>query len=224
MTGFQIQSGILIRIKNVIMLYIVKYSGTFGFIKPWTAVRDEETFSQQFLSPSIIGGIERKLFPELLKKEWGIYKIKSHRLTYSSISEQREVIQARGLNKGNIDGIKYLSRGTFKKNKVNFSTLNRGVMVNPVLYLAFEDREDAEHAATQHICLARNEDILYPDQEVLEVTEEEFNNNDEVFYGFELMLEKNEKSFMVGYNRMNNNQPMYGWLKIVGNPVKNEFK
>ena len=97
-------------------------------------------------------------------------------------------------------------------------------MVNPILYLAFEDLEDAEHAARQHICLARNEDILYPDQEVLEVTEEEFDNNDEVFYGFELMLEKNEKSFMVGYNRMNNKQPMYGWLKIVGNPVKNEFK
>lgn len=25
---------------------------------------------------------------------------------------------------------------------------------------------------------------------------------------------------MVGYNRMNNNQPMYGWLKIVANPTK----
>ena len=43
-------------------MYIVTYKGKFGFIKPWTAVRDGETFSQQFLTPSIIEGIEKKLF------------------------------------------------------------------------------------------------------------------------------------------------------------------
>ena len=64
------------------MIYVVKYSGPFGFIKPWTAVRDEEVYSQQFLTPSIVAGIERKIFPELLNMEWGLYKIKSHRLTY----------------------------------------------------------------------------------------------------------------------------------------------
>ena len=47
-------------------LYVIKYVGPFGFIKPWTAVRDSETFSQQFLTPSILEGIEKKLFPELL--------------------------------------------------------------------------------------------------------------------------------------------------------------
>ena len=46
------------------MLYVVKYTGMFGFIKPWTAVRDSETFSQQFLTPSIVEGIEKKLFPQ----------------------------------------------------------------------------------------------------------------------------------------------------------------
>ena len=97
-------------------------------------------------------------------------------------------------------------------------------MVNPVLILAFETLEDAEKAATQHICLARNEDILYPQDEVIEVSEEEFDTNDELFYGFELIVEKNEQSFLVGYNRIDENKPMYGWLKIVGNPVKNEFK
>ena len=32
--------------------YVVKFTGPFGFIKPWTAVRDAsggETYSQQFL-------------------------------------------------------------------------------------------------------------------------------------------------------------------------------
>ena len=57
------------------MLYVIKYSGPFGFIKPWTAVRDIETFSQQFLTPSIIEGIEKKLFPELLDRSGIIQKI-----------------------------------------------------------------------------------------------------------------------------------------------------
>ena len=54
-------------------MYIVKYTGKFGFIKPWTAVRDGETFSQQFLTPSIIEGIEKKLFPELLIRTFQVF-------------------------------------------------------------------------------------------------------------------------------------------------------
>lgn len=41
-------------------MYVVEYSGTFGFIKPWSAVRDSETFSQQFLTPSIVDGMKMK--------------------------------------------------------------------------------------------------------------------------------------------------------------------
>lgn len=198
------------------MLYIVKYSGPFGFIKPWTAVRDSETFSQQFLTPSILAGIERKLFPELLKNDFGIFKIKRHRLTYQQISQQQEQTQPRGWN----------AKGTARKRTYErpYSILMRGVMVNPILFLAFDNLQDAEKAASQHICLARNEDLLYPDDEIIEVTEDEFDINEELFYGFELILEKNEQAFLVGYNRLDENKPMYGWLKIVGNPVKNEFK
>ena len=198
------------------MLYLVKYSGPFGFIKPWTAVRDSETYSQQFLTPSILAGIERKLFPDLLNAKFGIYKIKGHRLTYQQISQQQEQTQPRGWN----------AKGTAKNRTYErpYAILMRGVMVNPVLFLAFETLGDAERAATQHICLARNEDILYPIDEIIEISEEEFDTNDELFYGFELIMEKNEKSFLVGYNRIDENKPMYGWLKIVGNPVKHEFK
>ncbi len=198
------------------MLFIVKYSGPFGFIKPWTAVRDSETYSQQFLTPSILAGIEQKIFPELLNQEFGIYKIKRHRLTYQQISHQQEQTQPRGWN----------TKGTAKNRSYErpFAILIRGIMVNPVLFLAFENENEAAIAASQHICLARNEDILYPDEEIMEVSEVEFDNNDELFYGFELILQKNEHSFLVGYNRLHNNAPMYGWLKIVGNPVKNEFK
>ncbi|MFN3556225.1 MAG: hypothetical protein ACK4VN_09710 [Bacteroidales bacterium] len=193
-------------------LFIVKYSGPFGFIKPWTAVRDEEVYSQQFLTPSIVAGIERKLFPELLKEEWGIHKIKGHRLSYAQISQQQEQTQARGWNEK--------GRGANKEYSRPYAILKRGVLINPVLFLAFESEEDAILASTQHICLARNEDILYPDPLIRNTTKEEFENNDELYFGFELVFEKTDNSFLVGYNRLNNNEPMYGWLKVVGNPVK----
>jgi len=192
--------------------YIVKYKGQFGFIKPWTAVRDEEVFSQQFLTPSLIAGIERKLFPELLNKPWGIYKIKGHRLSYSQISSQQETTQPRGWNEK--------GRGKNKEYTRNYSVLTRGVLVNPILFLAFEDRKNAEIAIQQHICLARNEDILYPSPQIIKTTKENFNQNENQFSGFELVIEKNDKSFLVGYNRFNENEPMYGWLRVVGNPIK----
>ncbi len=195
--------------------FIVKYTGPFGFIKPWTAVRDEEVYSQQFLTPSIVGGIERKLFPELLKEEWGIYKIKGHRLSYSQISQQQEQTQPRGWNEK--------MRGKNKEYSRPYAILNRGVLVNPVLYLAFETKENAERAEKQHVCLARNEDILYPETGIMEISEQEFEQNEELFSGFELVFEKNDDAFLVGYNRMNNNKPMYGWLRVVGNPVKNVY-
>lgn len=193
-------------------LFVVKYSGPFGFIKPWTAVRDEEVFSQQFLTPSMVSGIEKKLFPELLDKDWGIHKVIGHRLTYSQITQQQEQTQPRGWNEK--------KKGSGKEYSRPYAILKRGVLLNPIVYLVFETLEDAEIASKQHICLARNEDILYPDSEILKVSAQEFEENEEMYEGFELVFEKNEKSFLVGYNRFNNNEPMYGWLRVVGNPVK----
>ena len=192
-------------------LFVVKYTGPFGFIKPWTAVRDSETFSQQFLTPSILAGIERKLFPELLKEDFGIYRIKAHRLSYEQINSQQEQIQTRGWNSTR-QGKQFL----FDRPK---AIILRGVLLNPTLHLAFEQKEYAEIASQQHVCLCRNEDILYPEN-IIEIGSEEFDNDEERFAGFELVPEKSDKSFLVGYNRLNNNEPMYGWLKTVGNPVK----
>lgn len=189
--------------------YVVKYSGPFGFIKPWTAVRDSETFSQQFLTPSIVEGIEKKLFPHLLN-EVGIKKIKRHRLSYSQINQQQEVIQTRGWN------------STKKGKEILFdrptAVLIRGVLLEPILHLAFLTQEDAIKALEQHICLCRNEDVLLP-IEIIEVTMDDFDNQED-FNGYELIFEKNEESFQVGYNRLTN-ESMYGWLKIVGTPVNN---
>lgn len=55
---------------------------------------------------------------------------------------------------------------------------------------------------------------------MLKVTENEFDNDEELFAGFELIFEKTDQSFLVGYNRFDNGTPMYGWLKTVGHPVK----
>ena len=160
-------------------LYVIKYVGPFGFIKPWTAVRDSETFSQQFLTPSILEGIEKKLFPELLDIS-GIKKIVRHRLSYDQVSQQQEVIQARGWNQTK-KGQKYLfERPT--------SIIVRGVLLNPVLYLAFKDLKDAEQALMQHVCLVRNEDVMLP-QQILTLSESEF-DDEETFAGFELVLRK----------------------------------
>jgi hypothetical protein len=194
--------------------YVVKYSGPFGFIKPWTAVRDggksndTHTFSQQFLTPSIVEGIEKKIFPSLLSQV-GIKKIHGTRLSYDQISGQLEVIQTRGWNSKK-QGKEIL----FDRPK---SFIVRGLLQNPVLHLAFAAREDAETALSQHICLCRNEDLLFPD-ETIETTKEQFESNVELFPGYELVFEKTEKSFLAGYHRVTG-LPMYGWIRVVGQPI-----
>jgi hypothetical protein len=174
------------------MYYIVKYSGPFGFIKPWTAVRDGETYSQQFLTPSIVEGLRQKL---------EVTNICRHRLSYAGSSLQQEVVKAKAYT--------YLKKQ--KLYQKESSILRRGVMLNPVLWLAFDNETDAQKAFTQHVCLCRNEDVLLPDAEIYPMNPETFST----IPGFELHFEKNDKSFCVGYNRFNNNEEMFGWLEIV---------
>lgn len=178
------------------MLYIVKYSGPFGFIKPWTAVRDGRTFSQQFLTPSIIEGIRQKLEVE---------DIVRHKLTYTSISVQQEQTQTRGWKKKTQQKLMVRDQ----------SILERGVMINPILNLAFATEEEAHKSVKQHICLCRNEDVLLPDSEIIQLGEKEFDQ----LTGFELRFGESDKSFLVGFNRFDEAKPMYGWLEITGKPV-----
>ena len=118
------------------IMYFVNYCGAFGFIKPWTAVRDGETFSQQFLTPSIVAGIERKLFPDLLFEPYGLYKIKRHRLSYKQISHQQEQIQPRGWNKKN--NCPYRP----------YSIIVRGVLIEPDLYLGASCRNNTDRQSS----------------------------------------------------------------------------
>lgn len=189
------------------MYYVVKYTGQFGFIKPYSSVRDGITQSLQFLTQSTIAGIERKLFPELLKLDYSIYKIKRYRLNYSNINWQQEVVQARGWNK---------NKNSYERQT---SIINRGILVNPILYLSFDNINDAEIANTQHICLCRNEDLLLPSGEILEIEETEFDNkNTKILNGFELIFKDSELSFNVGLNRFNNNKMERGYISEFGKP------
>ena len=187
--------------------YAIKYTGPFAFIKPWTAVRDSETFSQQFLTPSIVEGIEKKLFPELLREK-GIHKIKRHRLNYQGIDLQQERTWAKG-------GINvYKDKKLWK---TNLGILNRGVLLNPHLYLFFEHEADAAVAYTQSVCLCRNEDLLFP-VSLGKIDEPGLNQ----LMGFELLFHKNQNSFKVGHNRFDESKEMFGELKVFGNPIRIE--
>lgn len=193
---------------------MVKYSGPFGFIKPWTAVRDSETYSQQFLTPSIIEGIEKKIFPELLSKSGRVLKIVSYRLNYCGIDSQQE----RTWSKGKLETEKKTdSLGRTYYLIKNMGIITRGVLLNPNLYLAFNDKADAERAFTQTICLCRNEDLLFPEslEEMDKATFDEIE-------GFELVLSSAEDGFKVGYNRFDAGSEMFGSLKVVGNPIRNQ--
>ncbi len=189
-------------------MFVVTYRGKFAFIKPWSAVRDGETFSQQFLSPSTIEGIEKKLFPEQLNVI-GSQKILRYKLSYSGMDAQQEVTQTRGWTKTS------KPRKGYQRER---SVLVRNVLLNPILCLAFNNIEDAKRAAEQHICLCRNEDIVLPDSEITEMSYDKFN----LLPGYELVYCANSEengAFLVGFNRFQNNKPMYGKLEFNGTSV-----
>jgi hypothetical protein len=176
---------------------MVTYTGPFGYLKPWTAVRDGETYSQQFLTPSVIEGMRQKL---------GVSQILRHKLSYMGLSMQQEQTQPRGW--------------IHEKKKQQMSRpraiLMRGILLNPTLHLAFATEADAALAASQHLCLCRNEDVLLPINGQ-SMSEEEF----EALTGFELRFTEGPApgAFLVGYNRFAEGAPMYGRLEISGNPV-----
>lgn len=187
------------------MKYIVKYCGDFGFLKPWSAVRDTKTRSNFFLTPSVLMGIERKIFPELmLNDEKRLIKIKRYRLNFSGVSFQQETTQS---------PLYVKDKGTHHK---VMSIYNRGVLVNPTLYLLFDDENDAIKSFTEHICLGRNEDLLYPNEIITIDNDDEFNDDFPGYESFE--CDKNEpNSILCGLNKYTKAH-QYIIFKIFGTP------
>lgn len=179
------------------MIHVVTYTGPFGYLKPWTAVRDGETYSQQFLTPSVIEGMRQKL---------GVSAILRHKLSYTGLSMQQEQTHPRG----------WIPEKQKQRMTRPRAILVRGVLLNPMLHLVFATEAEARAAATQHLCLCRNEDIVLPSKPQL-LSEADF----AALPGFELRFADGPETdaFLVGYNRFQDGAPMYGRLEISGNPV-----
>lgn len=195
------------------MKYVVKYVGSFGFIKPWTAVRDSKTKSCDYLTPSILMGMERKLFPTISRNENGkLNKIIRYRLSFQDISFQQETTQSINyeLQKAQ-NGEKYYAPNT--------STINRGVLINPILYLMFDSKESAEKALSQHICLCRNEDVMLG-TELIELENENDFDDEILFSGYESFScdENDENSIYCGMNKYSKNK-QYVTRKMFGTPI-----
>ncbi|MEM1127906.1 MAG: hypothetical protein AAGI71_14730 [Bacteroidota bacterium] len=178
------------------LYHVVTYTGPFGYIKPWTAVRDGETFSQQFLTPSIVEGMRIKL---------GVSGILRHRLQNAGISRQQEQVQAAGWKTKKFRSGKALVRET--------GVLMRGVMLHPLLSLAFATPADADVAKQDHLCLCRNEDLVFPVEVdgrlVRSMTPAEF----DALEGSEMLFEAGPRSIPLGISRYTG-QMMRGRLVI----------
>ena len=179
-------------------MQVVTYTGPFGYLKPWTAVRDDETYSQQFPTPSVIEGMRQKL---------GVSTILRHKLTYTGLSMQQEQTQPRGWTHEKKKGIMGRPR----------AILVRGVLLAPKLHLAFTTEQEATAAASQHLCLCCNEDIVLPVAQ-LSLSEAEF----DALPGFELRptAATEPGAFLVGFNRFANGAAILGRLEMVSNPIR----
>ena len=164
----------------------------YGYIKPWNAVRDDETFSLTYIPPSFISGIE-----EELKIDGNIVR---HKRTFDKTQMEKDFKKC----------IVYL-----KNNYVNHTIHHRHTLVNPKLILAFDNYEDAKYALGQPLYFGQN---IYPiygnkDYGIVEMTDEEFDKLD----GVETIqtTEDDEESIYVGNNRQKNNERMF--VRIIRN-------
>jgi hypothetical protein len=142
-----------------------------------------------------------------MRQKLGVSAILRHKLTYTGLSMQQEQTQPRG----------WIHEKKKQQITRPRAILVRGVLLAPELHLAFANAEEADLAATQHLCLCRNEDIVLPSQRLI-VDEAEF----DALAGFELRTADASETgaFLVGFNRFVGGAPMYGRLEITGNPLR----
>ena len=181
-------------------LYCVKFGNSknsvpyFGFIKPYTGVRDIETYSTTYLPTSLINGIENYM-------EIPFNSIVRHKLIFSKYGQSKEMVKT--------------SNGTiwYKNNIYERDVDNKGFnfihykhcLINPEIIFAFTDKSLAEIAHSTTIYLGQTEYIIYPEGEIFEITEEEFNKLE----GVETFPSDKENGIFCGFNRFNNNQKQY---------------
>jgi hypothetical protein len=118
-------------------LFIVKYAGSMGFMRPYNAVFTKFTRTETFITPSRLEGIQRFL--------------KTTTLTRAKVSCESIFSDQCSIRCPNPKALPNKRKG--------IST--NGMMLKPTIFLGFEKEEDANTAFKKTICL-RTEDILWP--------------------------------------------------------------
>lgn len=176
-------------------LHCVRYGSTtglwYGFIRPYNALRDEETYSLTFMPPSMVDGMAA----ELGCKGKIIHSLLKHEGMDIAIDKTERVF-------------------TNKKGIRNYSTsiYSKHLLLNPTIILAFEDREDADAAMNRSIYVGQTEYQAYP-VERFDISYEDFLK----LPGCEAIETDKEdpNAVFVGCNRWRNNEPMYVNLRRV---------
>lgn len=184
-------------------MYCIKYSnrnadGNFGtpytgFFKPYNAVKDSETYSLTYLPPSVINGIENWL-------EIPQGSILRHKLTFDKNGMTRELVKTTyGIYWKNYKPIQCVVKNT--TNGIHI----KHCLVNPEIIFAFDTKEHAEIAAKTTIYLGQMEYIIYPQDDIKEMSEEEFDK----LPGVETFQCEENNGVFCGFNRFKNNEKQF---------------
>lgn len=181
-------------LNNILDMFVVNYKNSigpsFGFIKPYNAVRDSETYSLTYFPTSMVNGISERLFGEN-----EINHIVRHKLSYDT---------ERGLQEEGVHTVV----NSFVDAKEITSIHKKNFLTDVCVTLAFNTLEEAKHAQEQAIYVGQFEYALFPKQEdIVEMTDEEFSS----ITGVETFAasEDDENSLFVGFNRFKDNERMY---------------
>lgn len=183
-------------------MYCVKFENVikpyFGFFRPYNAVRDSETYSLTYLTPSILNGMEENM-------DIPFGSIKRHKLTFSKERMDKEQVKTSfGYRWENGEQIKCSNDG-------NTSGIHlKHCLINPVIVLGFENKEFAEIASKSTLYLGQTEYLVYPSNGVYEVSEKEFDE----LPGVET-FPSDENGVDCGFNRFKNNEPMFIGIKRI---------
>ena len=186
-------------------MFCVRYKSNdcgVGYIRPWNAVRDGETYSLTYLIPSFIDGVADEL------KCKG--KILRHKLRFNGMtSELFKSPQIKKKSKKS-DGDK-----VFRDQAI--SKIHQ--LMQPEIILGFETLEDAKNAAQNTIYVGQTQYMIFPvsffneenddDDIIVEISDEEFSKLE----GTETFQTTESNGVYCGNNRFRDNEKMF--IKIV---------
>lgn len=103
-----------------------------------------------------------------------------------------------------VEGKKLKEKKIYKKVIIDggIGIIKRHVLLKPKLLFGFKDKNDAEIMIENMVRLTRNEDLMVPNSEIIEMSNKDF----DLLTGTEAIEDKN--GFLCGYNRFKEFEPM----------------